>query len=160
MDESALERMLREAPLPAFRDGHESRFGARCRSRCDAGLGPRLDTQLDARVDALVETGLDAASDAHPGPRAMRVDGHHRRARWIAAAAVVVLAGITSVLIVRGRAGESATARITTVPVYWSRPVEAVRLDIRRWSCDGCTQGGGTGSRIRHRPRGRKGRNQ
>lgn len=148
MDESALERMLREAPLPAFRDGHESRFEARCNSRGDA----RVDSQLDDR--------LDAAPDAQLGPHPIRVDRHRGRARWITAAAFLVLASLAAVLVMRSNGGESAPARVTTVPVYWSRPVEAVRLDIRRWSCDGCTQGGGTGSRIRHRPRRRKGRNQ
>lgn len=148
MDESALERMLREAPLPAFRDGHEGRLEARYTLRCDACS----DSQRDDRPDA--------ASAARFGPHPMRVDRQRGRARWITSAAGVVFASLAAVLVTRSNGGESAPARVTTVPVYWSRPVGAVRLDVRRWSCEGCTQGSGAGSPTRHRPRRRKGWNQ
>jgi hypothetical protein len=148
MDESAMERMRRDALLRAFRDGHESCSEARCIT-C-------LDTCFDSQLDCQ----LDPYPDAHLGPRSIRVARLNGRARCSAAAAVGVLAGIAPVLDARSNGGESGPARFTAMPVYWSRLVDSVRLDIRRRSCDGCTRGGSTGSRSRHRPQRREGRYQ
>lgn len=105
MDEASLDRLLREAPLPGFGEGHAA----------------RLHAQLDAR--------LRAQTDA----RARR-----SRTQWRAAAAMVVLAGGLYAAFAWSLRGEPAVGRVVAVPVYWSRDVRVERLDISRWTCQGC----------------------
>lgn len=105
MDEASLDRLLREAPLPGFGEGHAARLHA------------RLDAQIDAQLAA----------------RARR-----SRTQWRAAAAMVVLAGGLYAAFAWSSRGEPAVGRVVAVPVYWSRDVRVERLDISRWTCEGC----------------------
>jgi len=109
MDETLLDRLLREAPLPGFGEGHAARLHAR--------LHARLDAQIDAQIAA----------------RARR-----SRTQWRAAAAMVVLAGGLYAAFAWSSRGEPAVGRVVAVPVYWSRDVRVERLDISRWTCQGC----------------------
>jgi len=109
MDETLLDRLLREAPLPGFGEGHAARLHAR--------LHARLDAQIDAQIAA----------------RARR-----SRTQWRAAAAMVVLAGGLYAALAWSSRGEPAVGRVVAVPVYWSRDVRVERLDISRWTCQGC----------------------
>jgi hypothetical protein len=109
MDEASLDRLLREAPLPGFGEGHAARLHAR--------LDARLDAQIDAQLAA----------------RARR-----SRTQWRAAAAMVVLAGGLYAAFAWSSRGEPAVGRVVAVPVYWSREVRVERLDISRWTCEGC----------------------
>ena len=105
MDEASLDRLLREAPLPGWGEGHAARLRA------------RLDARLRAQTDA----------------RARR-----SRTQWRAAAAMVVLAGGLYAAFAWSSRGEPAVGRVVAVPVYWSRDVRVERLDISRWTCQGC----------------------
>ncbi|MEY4822480.1 MAG: hypothetical protein RLY72_2132 [Planctomycetota bacterium] len=109
MDETLLDRLLREAPLPGFGEGHAARLHA------------RLDAQIDAQIDAQLAA------------RARR-----SRTQWRAAAAMVVLAGGLYAAFAWSLRGEPAVGRVVAVPVYWSRDVRVERLDISRWTCQGC----------------------
>ena len=66
-------------------------------------------------------------------PRARR-----SRTQWRAAAAMVVLAGGLYAAFAWSSRGEPAVGRVVAVPVYWSRDVRVERLDISRWTCQGC----------------------
>ena len=121
MDEASLDRLLREAPLPGLGEGH----AARLRARLDA----RLRAQTDARLRAQTDARLRAQTDA----RARR-----SRTQWRAAAAMVVLAGGLYAAFAWSSRGEPAVGRVVAVPVYWSRDVRVERLDISRWTCQGC----------------------
>ena len=105
MDEASLDRLLREAPLPGFGEGHAA----------------RLHAQIDAQIDAQLAA------------RARR-----SRTQWRAAAAMVVLAGGLYAAFAWSSRGEPAVGRVVAVPVYWSRDVRVERLDISRWTCQGC----------------------
>lgn len=109
MDEASLDRLLREAPLPGFGEGHAARLDARLHARLDA----RLRAQTDARA-------------------------RRSRTQWRAAAAMVVLAGGLYAAFAWSSRGEPAVGRVVAVPVYWSRDVRVERLDISRWTCQGC----------------------
>ena len=109
MDEATLDRLLREAPLPGLGEGH----AARLRARLDARLDARLRAQTDARA-------------------------RRSRTQWRAAAAMVVLAGGLYAAFAWSSRGEPAVGRVVAVPVYWSRDVRVERLDISRWTCQGC----------------------
>ncbi len=109
MDEASLDRLLREAPLPGLGEGH----AARLRARLDARLDARLRAQTDARA-------------------------RRSRTQWRAAAAMVVLAGGLYAAFAWSSRGEPAVGRVVAVPVYWSRDVRVERLDISRWTCQGC----------------------
>ena len=85
------------------------------------GLGEGHAARLDAR--------LRAQTDA----RARR-----SRTQWRAAAAMVVLAGGLYAAFAWLSRGEPAVGRVVAVPVYWSRDVRVERLDISRWTCQGC----------------------
>ncbi|MEY5061391.1 MAG: hypothetical protein RIS45_1312 [Planctomycetota bacterium] len=94
-----------------------------------AAPGPAFRAGHDARLEARLEAGLDAQGGAAL---------HGSARRWRAVAALIALVGAVW-LIVAWRGGRpQAVARVTAVPVYWSRDGSAVRLDIRRWTCDGC----------------------
>lgn len=121
MDEATLDRLLREAPLPGLGEGH----AARLRARLDARLRAQTDARLDAR--------LRAQTDAQTAARARR-----SRTQWRAAAAMVVLAGGLYAAFAWSSRGEPAVGRVVAVPVYWSRDVRVERLDISRWTCQGC----------------------
>lgn len=82
-----------------------------------AGHEARLDALLEARGRAT----LDGAATV-----------------WRAVAALVALVGAVWLIVGWSGGRPQATARVTAVPVYWSRDGEAARLDIRRWTCDGC----------------------
>lgn len=109
MDEASLDRLLREAPLPGLGEGHAARLRARLRAQTDA----RLRAQTDARA-------------------------RRSRTQWRAAAAMVVLAGGLYAAFAWSSRGEPAVGRVVAVPVYWSRDVRVERLDISRWTCEGC----------------------
>jgi hypothetical protein len=109
MDETSLDRLLREAPLPGLGEGHAARLHA------------RLDAQIDAQIDAQLAA------------RARR-----SRTQWRAAAAMVVLAGGLYAAFAWSSRGEPAVGRVVAVPVYWSRDARVERLDISRWTCEGC----------------------
>lgn len=117
MDEASLDRLLREAPLPGLGEGHAARLRA------------RLDARLRAQMDARLRAQTDAQTDA----RARR-----SRTQWRAAAAMVVLAGGLYAAFAWSSRGEPAVGRVVAVPVYWSRDVRVERLDISRWTCEGC----------------------
>lgn len=121
MDEASLDRLLREAPLPGFGEGHAARLRA------------RLDARLDARLRAQIDARLRAQTDAQTDARARR-----SRTQWRAAAAMVVLAGGLYAAFAWSSRGEPAVGRVVAVPVYWSRDVRVERLDISRWTCQGC----------------------
>jgi len=105
MDETSLDRLLREAPLPGLGEGHAARLHAR--------LHAQIDAQLAARA-------------------------RRSRTQWRAAAAMVVLAGGLYAAFAWSSRGEPAVGRVVAVPVYWSRDVRVERLDISRWTCQGC----------------------
>jgi hypothetical protein len=105
MDETSLDRLLREAPLPGLGEGHAARLHAR--------LHAQIDAQLAARA-------------------------RRSRTQWRAAAAMVVLAGGLYAALAWSSRGEPAVGRVVAVPVYWSRDVRVERLDISRWTCEGC----------------------
>jgi anti-sigma-K factor RskA len=117
MDETSLDRLLREAPLPGLGEGHAARLRARLRAQTDARLRAQTDARLRAQTDA----------------RARR-----SRTQWRAAAAMVVLAGGLYAAFAWSSRGEPAVGRVVAVPVYWSRDVRVERLDISRWTCQGC----------------------
>lgn len=109
MDDRAIERALRAAPGPVFRAGHEARL--------EAGLAAGLAARCDGRRGAALRG----------------------RARWMrAVAALTALAAGVWLIVAWSDGRPHAVARMTAVPVYWSRDGAAVRLDIRRWTCDGC----------------------
>ena len=89
------------------------------------GLGEGHAARLDARLDARLRAQTDA--------RARR-----SRTQWRAAAAMVVLAGGLYAAFAWSSRGEPAVGRVVAVPVYWSRDVRVERLDISRWTCQGC----------------------
>ncbi len=89
------------------------------------GLGEGHAARLDAR--------LRAQTDAQTDARARR-----SRTQWRAAAAMVVLAGGLYAAFAWSSRGEPAVGRVVAVPVYWSRDVRVERLDISRWTCQGC----------------------
>ena len=76
---------------------------------------------------------LDARLRAQTAARARR-----SRTQWRAAAAMVVLAGGLYAAFAWSSRGEPAVGRVVAVPVYWSRDVRVERLDISRWTCQGC----------------------
>jgi|GEM_PF-3078742 len=57
---------------------------------------------------------------------------------WRMVAALAAVVGAVWLIVAWGGGRPHSVARVTAVPVYWSRDGEAVRLDIRRWTCDGC----------------------
>jgi hypothetical protein len=85
------------------------------------GHEARLQARLDARLDARGRATLDRAATV-----------------WRAVAALVALAGVVWLIVAWSGGRPQAMARVTAVPVYWSRDGGAARLDIRRWTCDGC----------------------
>ena len=90
-----------------------------------AAAGPAFRAGHEARFEAR----LDARGGATP----------HGPARWWrAVAALIALVGAVWLIVAWSGGRPRAVARVTAVPVYWSRDGEAVRLDIRRWTCDGC----------------------
>ncbi len=89
------------------------------------GLGEGHAARLRAR--------LRAQTDAQTDARARR-----SRTQWRAAAAMVVLAGGLYAAFAWSSRGEPAVGRVVAVPVYWSRDVRVERLDISRWTCEGC----------------------
>ena len=89
------------------------------------GLGEGHAARLRARLDARLRAQTDA--------RARR-----SRTQWRAAAAMVVLAGGLDAAFAWSSRGEPAVGRVVAVPVYWSRDVRVERLDISRWTCQGC----------------------
>ena len=89
------------------------------------GLGEGHAARLRAR--------LRAQTDAQTDARARR-----SRTQWRAAAAMVVLAGGLYAAFAWSSRGEPAVGRVVAVPVYWSRDVRVERLDISRWTCQGC----------------------
>lgn len=89
------------------------------------GLGEGHAARLHARLDAQIDAQLAA--------RARR-----SRTQWRAAAAMVVLAGGLYAAFAWSSRGEPAVGRVVAVPVYWSRDVRVERLDISRWTCEGC----------------------
>ncbi len=89
------------------------------------GLGEGHAARLRARLDARLRAQTDA--------RARR-----SRTQWRAAAAMVVLAGGLYAAFAWSSRGEPAVGRVVAVPVYWSRDVRVERLDISRWTCQGC----------------------
>jgi len=90
-----------------------------------AAAGPAFRAGHEARFEAR----LDARGGATL----------HGPARWWrAVAALVALVGAVWLIVAWSGGRPRAVARMTAVPVYWSRDGEAVRLDIRRWTCDGC----------------------
>jgi hypothetical protein len=82
-----------------------------------AGHESRLEARLDARQGAMLR-------------------GHAKA--WRAVAALVALAGAVWLVVAWSDGRPQAMARVTAVPVYWSRDGAAARLDISRWTCDGC----------------------
>ncbi|MBI1304064.1 MAG: hypothetical protein GC172_09790 [Phycisphaera sp.] len=79
------------------------------------------------------ESRLEARLDARQGATLRR----HAKS-WRAVAALVALVGAVWLVVARSDDRPQATARVTAVPVYWSRDGAAARLDISRWTCDGC----------------------
>ena len=86
-----------------------------------AGHEARLEARLEARCDARGSTALRRNTKA-----------------WRAVAALVALVGAVGLFVAWSGGRPQAGARVTAVPVYWSRDGSVVRLDIRRWTCDGC----------------------
>jgi hypothetical protein len=94
-----------------------------------AAAGPAFRAGHEARLDTRLDTRLDACGGAT----------RHGHARWWrVVAALVALVGAVWLIVARSGGHLHTVARVTAVPVYWSRDGEAVRLDIRRWTCDGC----------------------
>ena len=83
------------------------------------GLGEGHAARLRARLRAQTDARLRAQTDA--------------RLR-----AMVVLAGGLYAAFAWSSRGEPAVGRVVAVPVYWSRDVRVERLDISRWTCQGC----------------------
>ena len=94
-----------------------------------AAAGPVFRAGHEARLEERLETRLDACGSASlRGPARW----------WRVVAALVALVGAVWLIVARSGGHLHTVARVTAVPVYWSRDGEAVRLDIRRWTCDGC----------------------
>jgi len=94
-----------------------------------AAAGPTFRAGHEARFEERLDTRLDACGGAaRRGPARW----------WRVVAALVALVGAVWLIVAWGGGRTHAVARVTAVPVYWSRDGEAVRLDIRRWTCDGC----------------------
>jgi hypothetical protein len=94
-----------------------------------AAPGPVFRAGHEARFEERLETRLDACGGA-------TLHGHVRW--WRVVAALVALVGAVWLIVARSGGHLHPVARVTAVPVYWSRDGDAARLDIRRWTCDGC----------------------
>jgi hypothetical protein len=94
--------------------------------------GPAFRAGHEMRLEAR----LEACCDARGGATLRR-----HATVWRAAAALVALAGAVWLIVAWSDGRPHAMERVTAVPVYWSRDGSVVRLDIRRWTCDGCVTG-------------------
>jgi hypothetical protein len=94
-----------------------------------AAAGPAFRADHERRLEARLE-----ACSAARGSATLRA----RAKVWRAVAALVALIGVAWLIVAWSGGRPQAMARVTAVPVYWSRDGSAARLDIRRWTCDGC----------------------
>jgi hypothetical protein len=94
--------------------------------------GPAFRAGHELRLEARLEASCDTRGGATQR-------GH--TTVWRAVAALVALVGAVWLIVAWSGARPQPVARVTAVPVYWSRDGEAARLDIRRWTCDGCVTG-------------------
>jgi len=94
-----------------------------------AAAGPAFRAGHESRLESRCDARLDARQGA-------TLRGHAKA--WRAVAALVALAGAVWLVVAWSDDRPQAMARVTAVPVYWSRDGAAARLDISRWTCDGC----------------------
>lgn len=98
---------------------------------------PAIERALRAAPGPAFRAGHEARLEARCDARGGATPREHATV-WRAVAALVALVGAMWLIVAWSGGRPQAMARVTAVPVYWSRDGAAARLDIRRWTCDGC----------------------
>ena len=96
-----------------------------------------IERALRAAPEPVFRAGHEARFEARCDTR-WGVTLRGRATVWRAVAALVALVGAMWLIVAWSGGRPQAVARVTAVPVYWSRDGSVVRLDIRCWTCDGC----------------------